>query len=331
MMRKAVRFLAGLAVLCCVVQQFASAATYTLNSGDTLGNTSFNAAGQWSSSAAPAAGNNYFDAYYNLRTPPGSASYSFAGDLLTLQDGGRVINKGTAAGQTITFSGSNGGLTLNAGGIFNGNNVSWTLAGTVFLTSNGGIISDQQAGSNMTVSANITSGTAASALSLGGCVNTTLSPIILSGSNSYTGPTNLLGGTVQLANAAALSASTSLQFGSACNTNGVLGTTAGTLDLNGYNPTVTGLSTVNYVSATGSATGTAPSTGLAYYTFTTLPAGIQVGQEVSAGSGTSDVAAIDTTTKVAVHFLKLALHDCEELIMKEIWTLSNSRKMFSGV
>ena len=34
---------------------------------------------------------------------------------------------------------------------------------------------------------------------------------------------------------------------------------------------------------------------------------------------------------VAVHFLKLALHDCEELIMKEIWTLSNSRKMFSGV
>jgi autotransporter-associated beta strand protein len=277
-----------------------------------FGMTSFNTSASWSTPVAPTAGYTFTDAGYRLRTPAivgANANYTFQGDSLTLIDGGELLEKsggGSGPLSTITVAANqngNGGngLTLDAGIVDTANasgntTSSWNLAGQIYLMPNGGIIqANEPGGFTTTIAANVTSGTAGD-LSIGGNLTSSFSNdvYVLAGSNNYAGATRLLGGPVQLASSAALPTGTPLVFGSATNSGGNAGVQAATLDLNGYSPTVGGLGTVSYNSisaaALSSTTGRAASS---IYAFSTLPAGIQMGQRVSGASGTGTVIGID--------------------------------------
>lgn len=122
-----------------------------------------------------------------------------------MNDGAELYFK--VSGSTTTINAQNGsnGFTLNAGIVDDGVGGSRTLAGQVYLGAGGGIFQDNQGGPNtLTIASNVTSGTASGPLSLGGNISSSYNyTYVLSGSNSYTGATDLLGGTVKLANSAA--------------------------------------------------------------------------------------------------------------------------------
>ena len=59
------------------------AANYNLTASDAVGITAFSTKTNWSSGAAPAAGNNYFTSTFGMRTPPDNLNYTFGGDSLT--------------------------------------------------------------------------------------------------------------------------------------------------------------------------------------------------------------------------------------------------------
>ena len=118
-----------------------------LNADDTVGTSSFNAAGHWDNAAAPSAGNAYFNALsgtnFLLRTPGSNGNFTFAGDSLTITGAAGDLNdsllfKGTggsvATPNTITVN----SLVLNSGYIrhASGSGDFFALAGN--LTINGG-------------------------------------------------------------------------------------------------------------------------------------------------------------------------------------------------
>ena len=79
------------------------AADIVMIGNDAFGTSSFNTGTQWNDGQAPAAGNNYSTAGFLLRTPTGSANYTFAGDLLV------VTGDGLATGpnnQALLWKGS---------------------------------------------------------------------------------------------------------------------------------------------------------------------------------------------------------------------------------
>ena len=144
----------------------------------------------------------------------------------------------TAAGASVTGSNT---LTIGSGGItIDSDNAGATISTT------GVVLGANQAWTNnsvspMAVSANV-SGTGALRINGNG-------GLILSGSNTYSGGTTLNGGTLQLGSSFALGAST-----------GALALNSGTLDMNGYNPTVgafsgsSGVIVTSVVSGTGTLT-----------------------------------------------------------------------------
>lgn len=111
-----------------------STATVMLTNNDATGATSFNAAGGWSSGAAPSSGNSYETFDYRLRTPATSGSYTFGGDSLKLS-GGSLLWKGTASGSVMVNN-----LVLNNGAVLNSGSGTCTLAGSFSATTNGGIL-----------------------------------------------------------------------------------------------------------------------------------------------------------------------------------------------
>jgi autotransporter-associated beta strand protein len=133
---KLARYLAlnlGLVALLAVPTR-ARAATVTLTTGDAVGSSSFNSAGNWSNGQAPSGANDYVVTVQYLRTPADGNNYAFAGNSLTLTNGGAMIYKGTASANTYTitsFALSNGGLVRSGAG--SGNTM--VLAGN--LTING--------------------------------------------------------------------------------------------------------------------------------------------------------------------------------------------------
>jgi hypothetical protein len=110
------------------------AADISMNADDGFGTSSLNSALHWSDGLAPAAGNNYFNANYLLRTPADGNSYVFSGDSLTITSDGALganlndalMFKGTATA-TITVN----NLTINGGALRHANNENqtFTLAG----------------------------------------------------------------------------------------------------------------------------------------------------------------------------------------------------------
>jgi len=116
-------------------QATAQASVVTLLTNDGGEETSFNAAGHWSNSAAPSAGNVYVVSNnYILRTPAAYASYTFAGDSLTLSNGGQMRYKSGPA-QTLTI----GSFILDNGMVMDGTDSGvWELAGNITLNAGGG-------------------------------------------------------------------------------------------------------------------------------------------------------------------------------------------------
>lgn len=72
-------------------------AQYVMTNSDSLGNSSFNSAGNWNSGAAPVAGSTYTTGGWLLRSPSSGSAYTFAGDSLTIGNG-----SGAAAFSTVT-------------------------------------------------------------------------------------------------------------------------------------------------------------------------------------------------------------------------------------
>lgn len=117
-------------------------AEVTLNTADTLGNSSFNAAGGWSVAAAPSSGNTYVVPITRLRTPAASADYTFAGDSLKITTATGNMSYKTVGSRTITVN----NLILDGGFIdhLQGSTEVFTLAGNLTVTGTGSIIRAQQ-------------------------------------------------------------------------------------------------------------------------------------------------------------------------------------------
>ncbi len=113
----------------------AGAADVTLTNNDSMGASSFNTAGRWSNQQAPSAANDYWVIVSGrtLRTPDNTAAdFTFAGNSLTLTNGGKILYKGITS--TITIP----NLTVNGGELANGNaSRTWTLAGGMTVGPNG--------------------------------------------------------------------------------------------------------------------------------------------------------------------------------------------------
>lgn len=122
-----------LLTLVCLFAAPAYSADITLNASDTLGNSSFNAALNWSNAAAPSAGNNYFTGNFSLRTPASGASFIFGGDSLRVNNTNGysqgLFYKGTGNTGIITVN----NLILDGGFISHGNGTGdlFQLAGNI--------------------------------------------------------------------------------------------------------------------------------------------------------------------------------------------------------
>ena len=132
-----------------------SHAQVVMTASDSLGNSSFNAAGNWSPAGAPTAGSTYSTGGFLLRGPASGAAYTFAGDSLTVGGGSGAAAGGAAwlassgtttannnalifkiTGQTLTVN----NLILDGAQIRDGlgDNNTWTLNGNLTVTANGG-------------------------------------------------------------------------------------------------------------------------------------------------------------------------------------------------
>ena len=103
-------------------------AQVTMDAQDTLNESSFNTAGHWSDELAPSSGKSY-ETSFTLRTPVADGSYTFGGDSLRINSGGQLFYKGVD-GNSITAN-----LIMNGGFINNGTSSTFTLNGTLSLTS----------------------------------------------------------------------------------------------------------------------------------------------------------------------------------------------------
>ena len=160
----------------------ANAADVTLNASDTTGTTSFNAAGNWSSGAAPAAGNQYLTGAYELWTPEGgTANYTFGGSSLTVSAGGKLIYAGNGAAAFPVISINN---WTNSGGLVSAR----TGANAAFdkplaLTGSGNALGSGSQNTNLF--AGVISGTASSGLTIG---TGSGSPyVVFTNKNTFTG------------------------------------------------------------------------------------------------------------------------------------------------
>jgi hypothetical protein len=124
----------------------ASAATITLTANNGFGASGLNSATGWSVAAAPAAGNDYITNGFLLRTPADGASYTFAGDSLTVTDGNGISGFAGAANDALMWKGSGtaavitvNNLIINGGQIRHGqgDGDSFTLAGNISVGTKG--------------------------------------------------------------------------------------------------------------------------------------------------------------------------------------------------
>ena len=137
---------------------------------------------------------------------------------IVVKSGGQFMAKGT--GQTYTqdfaLAGIGWGETGFSGALRAASATTAIFSGNITLTADAGFNSQSAASSSMTISGNITGGFGISKVGDG--------PLILSGANNYTGLTNITAGTLKLGSAGAL------PIGDV--------TVGGTLDPNGYSPTI---------------------------------------------------------------------------------------------
>jgi hypothetical protein len=227
----------------CILTTSAFAAAVVMTGDDSnSATTSFNSDTQlhWSPAGAPSAGNTYSNGGWLLRTPNVAGNYTFAGDSLTiggssphypfLTDGSVnnncLINK-TPTSPTITV----GNLILDAGTVRDGmgSGDTWTLAGNMFITSNGGGLVAQ---SHFNVDS-VISGSGPLYIGANGSGEAARTVYIDSGLNTYNGSIKLNG---------ADAAHSRLTFAASSLMNFTIGA-------NGVNNTIYGVGTVEYAGA----------------------------------------------------------------------------------
>ena len=170
------------------------AADVTLTASDTAGATSFNAAGHWSSGAAPGPVTNYLTGAYELWTPEGgTANYTFAGSSLTISAGGKLIYAGNGAATYPVISINN---WTNSGGLVSarsGANVSFDKP--LALTGSGNALGSGSQNTNLF--AGVISGTASSGLTIG--TGSGAPYVVFTNKNTFTGGITLeAGATLQV-------------------------------------------------------------------------------------------------------------------------------------
>ncbi len=166
------------------------ATVVNLTASDPIGESGFNYATRWSNNHFAQPGTAYSTGSFLLRTPASGNSFSFVGDSLTVNntngaDGG-LLYKGTGTTATTTLK----NLILDGGYVRHASGAGdlFQLAGKVTLAASSTIDAFQ---GNIRISANI-----------GGSGSLTKSgtyALTLSGDNSYSGDTNINGGTLRLA------------------------------------------------------------------------------------------------------------------------------------
>ena len=204
----------------------------------------------WTPGGVPSAGNDYFVVNFTTALWRGTGNQTFGGDSLNFVDGGRFYLVNAASTDIITVN----NLNFDAGEVrsFSAttNGAVSNLAGNIRVTSNGAIFYQSNTTNdylNIQGSISDATGSPGGPVALGGNDSiggaATNKKITLSGTNTYTGPTLLLGGNVQLASSGALSPFTKLVFGSGntANSNG-----NATLDLNGGSYSVNGIAVQSY-------------------------------------------------------------------------------------
>lgn len=123
----------------------AHSAEFTLVTSDSFSNSSFSSTGNWSSGAAPTAGNDYVVTDKLFRTPTPGGDVTFQGDSLTINSSSygdinhAFMFKGT--GYTATVN----GMTLNGGNLraAESSTHNFRLAGNLSITANGGTMHTQ--------------------------------------------------------------------------------------------------------------------------------------------------------------------------------------------
>ncbi len=170
----------------------------TLNSGDGFGSSSYNAAGNWSNSAAPSLANDYFTSNKELRSPAGaSGTTPFGGYSLSLDSNGTLTTKG-ANNNTLAIE----RLFLNGGRIRVGDqNNLVTISGSLAQVTAASTLDADQASRTLVIASPLTGSgrlTIASGTGTGGVVR-------LSGVNdAFTGPWIInSGATLQVGNGGA--------------------------------------------------------------------------------------------------------------------------------
>jgi len=176
---------------------------------------------------------------------------------ITVQNGGAFYSNGAgnfAGSLAIAGSGWSADPTAGTFGALRIDSSPTTFSGPILLTGNAEIY---VTGAAATISGNITDANNGFTLAKAGS-----NFLIVSGNNTYTGGTDIAGGTLQLASATALPGTGIVTLGSAIALGSSAANANGTLDLNGLNAIVGGLATsgTSTSNTIGSSSTTSPST-----------------------------------------------------------------------
>lgn len=190
-----IRLAASAAAVSILTSAPAFAASVTLTTGDAVGTSSFNAAGNWSVAAAPSAGNTYTDTNTTLRTPSDAVSHTFAGDSLTLGNNSSTGSMGFK-GFGVSTSGADDTITVlnliaNKGVISNSTGGPFFLAGNINIQAGGLTLDMQVAPRTVNVVATMSGAGALTATTSGGTLGAGFGTIYLDASNSFTGGTTV--------------------------------------------------------------------------------------------------------------------------------------------
>lgn len=272
-------------------------AAITMSGDDGFGQSSFNAGTNWTGGAAPVAGNAYSTYGRLLRTPTTGSPITFAGDSLT-------IDPRTA--ESLLFKGTNtaisvADLRLNGGLIGAGDNSSYTINGAISANAVSAFTLGLKDGSrSIAINSSISGANRIYTGSLGPVGSSNYGTLTLSGDNSgFSGGFSLGGsytnalGTVFaiLANNATVKVNNLNALGT-----GAMEINAGTLNLNGFSPTLTTLTVPDAGSGTIRTAGN-------ILTATSLNLGTTAGASLkidTAGAGNPATAPI-VSTNLAVN------------------------------